>query len=147
MTKPADTGKLRKRCLQLEALYAKAPLRKTLGMELSFDEQGRAVFDLPYREGNCHALGDVHGGVIATMLDNAGWFTVAPHYDFWVATADLSVQLLDRPNREHLRAIGRILRIGKRVAMAEMEARSASDRLIAKGHGTFVVTNIPTEAE
>jgi uncharacterized protein (TIGR00369 family) len=145
--KPGDRAKWEERSKQLQSFYHGAPLRMTLGLDLSYNDDQQAVFDLPYKEGNCHALGDVHGGVIATMLDNAGWFTVAPYYDFWVATADLSIKLVDRPNKEHLRSVGTILRLGKRVAIAEMEARSLSGRLIAKGTGTFVVTNVPTVSE
>ena len=31
--------------------------------------------------------------VIATLLDNAGWFTAAVEYDTWIATVELTVRL------------------------------------------------------
>ena len=42
----------------------KAPIAQTFGMTLSFDDDMRAVVDLPYNPGLDHALKGIHGGVI-----------------------------------------------------------------------------------
>ncbi len=47
--------------------------------------------------------------------------------------------------REPLRAVGRVLRAGQSLAVAEMEVRSLSGRLVATGSGTFAVTSLDTE--
>jgi uncharacterized protein (TIGR00369 family) len=96
----------------LERFFDKAPMKRAFGMELSFTD-GQAVFDMPYNPSFDHSLGGVHGGVIATLLDNAGWFNVALHYDLWVATADLHVQFLESVNGSPLRATGQVIRTGK----------------------------------
>lgn len=124
----------------LAASFAQAPMKKTFGMELSFDEAHRAVFHLPHNPNLEHALHDTHGGVIATLLDNAGWFTAAVEYDCWIATVELTVRLLEPARTEDLRAVGTLLKAGKNIAIARMEVRSASDRLVATGAGTFAVT-------
>lgn len=143
MATQAKTDPVQIRCAELVALFQTAPIRETFGMVLRYDDQARAVFELPFNVRLTHAIGDTHGGAIATILDNAGWFTVAPHYDFWIATTDLQVKLIEPADREDLRATGRILRIGKRLAMTDMEVRSKSGRLIAVGSGTFAVTTVP----
>ena len=69
-------------------LFSKAPMKKTFGMKLSYNDKDQATFSMPFDQKFCHALGSVHGGV-GGMLDNAGWFTVQPHYETWVNTIDL----------------------------------------------------------
>lgn len=121
-----------------------------LGMKLSFDEQGRAVLDLPYNPRLDHSRGGTHGGVIATLLDNAGWFTCAAAHrgDTWVATADLTIHLLRPARQTDLRATGEVLKLGKRQGVARMECRDCEGRLVAHGVGTFIfLENLPIAPE
>ena len=118
-------------------------MKHTFGMELSYDGDGNAVFEMPYKAELSHAMKDTHGGVIATLLDNAGWFTAAVQYDQWVNTSELTVRLHEPANQEDLRAAGKIVRAGKRLCVASMEVRSVSGRLVATGSGTFVVSSKP----
>ncbi|HKZ51822.1 MAG TPA: PaaI family thioesterase [Candidatus Acidoferrales bacterium] len=54
-----------------------APIARTFGMKLSYTDEGNAVIELPYNPALDHALGGIHGGIYATLLDSAGWFTAA----------------------------------------------------------------------
>jgi uncharacterized protein (TIGR00369 family) len=138
-------SRTRQRREELAALFSRAPIKKTFGMELSFNERDEAVFDLPHHPGLEHALGDTHGGIIATLLDNAGWFTVAVQYDSWIATIEMQVRLLEPARRESLRAVGRLVRAGQSFAVAEMEVRTATGRLVATGSGTYALTGLSTD--
>jgi uncharacterized protein (TIGR00369 family) len=123
-----------------------APIARCFGMRLSYTEEGNAVVDLPYNPNLDHALGGVHGGVYATMLDTAGWFTAAATHDvsLWLATAEISIHLLAPAEGTALRAVGRLLKSGKRQDIAEMHLYDAEDRLIGHATGTFVVLpNVP----
>lgn len=120
-------------------------MKRTFGMRLSYDGDGTAVFEMPHHPGFTHALGDTHGGVIATLLDNAGWFTAAVHYDTWVNTVEMQVRLLEPAKREDLKATATLIRAGKRLAVTTMEVRGASGRLVATGSATFAVSDIPTQ--
>ena len=121
-------------------LFDKAPIKHVYGMVASYTDSG-ARFDLPYNPHFDHALNGVHGGVIATLLDNAGWFTVAPYYENWVATVEFSVRLLEHVKAEDLYSVGKIIKKGKRLSVAEMEVRTAKGRLVAVGTGTFAETS------
>ena len=121
-------------------LYDTAPMKKTFGLDLSYNERGEAVFHLPFQERLCHGLMDVHGGVVATMIDNAGWFTAAAKYDTWINTSEFTVRLLEPANREDLYATGTIIRAGSKMCVTRMEVRGPSGRLVATGSGTFVVS-------
>ena len=123
-----------------------APIAKLFGMTLSYDGDA-AVFDMPYNPALDHALGGTHGGAIATLLDNAGWFTVAPAYDTWVATVEFQTRLHRPTAGSHLRARGRVVKQGKRLSSADMEVRDAAGHLVATGSGTFAVTSVEMDWE
>ena len=123
-------------------LFNDSSIKKTFGMDLSYDENGSAVFHMPYNPGFDHGLKQIHGGVYATLLDNAGWFTVAPHYNTWIATVEMQIRLLEPVEKKELISKGRILKAGKKIAVAEMEVRTADNILVGQGSGTFAVTSI-----
>ena len=118
-----------------------APIARTFGMVLSYTAEGHAVVDLPYNPGLDHALDGIHGGVYATMLDTAGWFTAAVAHDepCWLATAEMSIHFLAPVARTSLRAVGRLIRRGRRQDVAEMHLYDGADRLVGHATGTFVL--------
>lgn len=124
-------------------LFGRAPLPHHLGMLLRFEDDLRAVVTLPHAPFLDHGLGQVHGGMFATLIDTAAWFTAAVHYDTWIATVDFTVRLLEPVEREDLVSTGSVVRIGKRLATADAEVRTSAGRLVAAGGGTFSVTGVP----
>lgn len=140
-----DDKTLRARRDELLTFFEHAPIKKTLGFDFRYDEEGRAIFEMPFSRHTTHALGDVHGGVIGVMIDNAGWFTAAPYFEQWIATVEYQVRLLEPARREAVIARGEIVRVGKRLATCEVDVRSASGRLVARGAGTFTVTGVKRE--
>ena len=123
-----------------------APIAHCFGMKLSFTDEDNAVIDLPYNPNLDHAFGGVHGGVYATLLDTAGWFTAAAARDeaCWVATSELSIHFLEPAKCTSLRAVGRMIKSGKRQDVVEVHLYDGQDRLIGHAVGTFVVLpNIP----
>jgi len=124
----------------------KAPIARYLGMTLSYTDTGNAVVDLPYNPGLDHALGGIHGGVYATLLDSAGWFTVAAAHDVscWVATSEMSIHFLLAAEGTSLCAVGRLVKPGKRQDVAEMHLYDGQDRLVGHAVGTFILLpNVP----
>lgn len=136
-----ESSPARRLLRRYERLFNEAPIARFFGMRLSYARDGSAVFDLPYNPGLDHALGGIHGGVYATMLDNAAWFTAAPsHGEFcWVATSELTVHLLEPAARTPLRSVGRLLKRGKRQDVAEARLYDGKGRLVGHGVGTFIV--------
>lgn len=126
----------------LAQLFQGSPIKQSMGMEIHYNESGQAVFTQKYNKDFDHAMHDVHGGLIATMIDNALWFTVAPYYDHWIVTVEFQVRLHEPAQQEDLVAVGKIIRHGKRLTSAEAEIHSASGRLIATGTGTLSVTGV-----
>ena len=127
---------------KLMEFFDKAPMKKTFGMDFSYNDNNSAIFVMPYNPGFDHALNQIHGGVIATLLDNAGWFTAAAQYDTWISTAEMQVRLLEPADKVKLISEGQIIKKGKKLAIVEMKVYTEDDVLIAVGSGTFAVTNL-----
>ncbi|MDD3471696.1 MAG: PaaI family thioesterase [Syntrophaceae bacterium] len=119
----------------------RAPIARFFGMRLCFESDGRAVVELPYNPNLDHALGGIHGGIYATMLDNAGWFASAVSHEksCWVATSEMSFHLFAAAKQTSLRAVGRIIKSGKRQDVCEMFLYDESGQLVAHATGTFIV--------
>ena len=133
------------RAERMVALFEQAPLAVHLGMTLRYDDDLRGIIDQPHAGHLDHALGQVHGGVFATLIDNAAWFTAAVCYETWISTVDINIRLLEPVTGEDLYATGILIRAGRRLAAADAEVRSTACRLVAVGGGTFSVTGVPYE--
>lgn len=138
-----DGERRRRREAELVRLFRGAPIVQTFGMELRFDEEGRAVVRLPFNPDLDHAIGGIHGGALATLLDTAGWFTVAARHDTWIATVEFHTRLLEPVAKVDLEATGWIVRPGSRISAASMEVRSEEGERVAVGSGSFYITSRP----
>lgn len=118
-----------------------SPINRYFGMELSFADGGSAVVDLPYNPNLDHGMGGIHGGVYATLMDTAGWYTavMALDKDCWVATTELSIHLLEPVKRTSLRAVGRLLKAGKRQNIVEIFLYDGNRSLVGHATGTFMI--------
>ena len=130
-----------KRGAELIELFGRAPIKKAFGMAFAYNDQHQAIFKMPHNPDFEHAMGDTHGGIIATLLDNAGWFTAAVQYETWIATIEMQMRLLKPAGRRDLMAIGELVRAGKSFAVAQMKVQTVRGRLLASGSGTFAVTS------
>lgn len=133
--------KLAKRQQRLERLFAGSPVQRTLGTSLRFEDGGDAVVTFPSNGAYQNALGSTHGGIVATLIDTAGWFAAAACYDVWIVTVDLHMQLLAPAMGGVIEATGHVVRSGARLAMTRMVVRTAEGVEVAVGQGTFSVTS------
>ena len=127
-------------------LFSHAPMKKTFNMELTYNKEG-ATFEMPYHEKFTHAFGSIHGGVLSTLLDNAGWFTAQPYYEYWINTIDLQVQFIQPTTNNALFSQGKIVKVGRNISFTEMEIIDQEGNTIAKATGSFAVTNKKIDIE
>lgn len=86
----------------------------------------------------------VHGGIIATMLDEVmAW---APSsFDSWAVTAEMTIRYRSpAAPGEELRAEGRVVERRRRIYDVRGEVRGPDGRLIAEGSGRYLGAS-PTE--
>jgi uncharacterized protein (TIGR00369 family) len=131
------------RARAIEAWLPRGVFLVHLGATFCFDDDLRPIFTLPHAPHLEHALGDIHGGVLATLVDAAAWCAAAVHYESWITTVDLQVRLLEPARAEDLVATGKVVRIGNRIAVADADVRTVTGRLVATGGATFSVTSLP----
>lgn len=119
------------------------PMGETLGIHLVEVERGRARFEGTPDRRVYNPIGSVHGGYAATMLDSA--CGVAVHSQLAAGqgytTLELKVSyvrsLSDRSGR--VRAEGRVISAGRRVAFAEATLHDEQGRLCATATSTLLV--------
>ena len=125
-------------------MFHVTPVCKTTGFKMHYDDSGSAVIALAYNQGLDHPLGCIFGGILASMMDFAGFLTVSPHYDNWLATLEYSTRILEQVKEVSLRARGIMRKLGRTAAFADMEVYAVeADRLVATGSGVFHVTQRP----
>lgn len=125
------------------------PIARALGFTLEEAEHGRAVFALVPGEEHYNPIGSVHGGVYATLLDSAAGCAVQSALPLGTAytSIDLNVKFL-RPvtvDSGKIRAVGTILNLGRRTALAQAELRDSDDRLLAHATSSCMLFPVPAD--
>lgn len=135
---------------QLRALIAagpkQAPMGETLGFALVEVDRGHAVLQGTPDRTVYNPLSSVHGGYAATLLDSACGLSVHTRLDAGRGhtTLELKVSYL-RPLTDRsgtVRAVGRVVSIGRRVAFAEATLHDGAGRLCATATSTLLVFDI-----
>ncbi len=147
MSKPADDRP--DGLAQLRAMLTgdlKAPMGQTLGFNLVEVERGHVVFEGNPDRRVYNPIGAVHGGYAATLLDSACGLathsTLGPNRGH--TTLELKVSYLRGLTEKSgkVRATGRVISSGKRVAFAEAELRDGEGRLCATATSTLLVFDV-----
>lgn len=111
---------------------------ETLGMRIAAQGDGSATLDLAFSQAFGNRKGDVHGGVLAGLIDIAMSEAIRSTLsDFrGLSTISMTVNYLDVA-RGDLTAVGTVARIGKSTAFAAAEVRDRTNKLVATGQGSF----------
>ncbi len=120
-------------------IFANVPICQTMGLSLTYDPAGSARVTMPRDARFDHGMNDTHGGVFATLLDSAGWFTAAATTKRKVLTSNLSINLLGPAAQGTLVATGVLQWAGRRTAVTEMKLSKTDGSLIASATATFAV--------
>ncbi|GGF23851.1 phenylacetic acid degradation protein [Hymenobacter cavernae] len=111
-----------------------------VGADLTTIEPGRVEAELALEQKHQQHRGFAHGGLVATMADLVAGFaavTLVPD-NYGVVTADLRVSYLHPGVGEKLRAVGWVLKAGRRLHFCEAEVW-CDDKMIAKASATMAV--------
>jgi uncharacterized protein (TIGR00369 family) len=134
---------------QLRAMLAdnhRAPMGEKLGFRLVNVERGQVVFEGAPDRSVYNPLGSVHGGYAATLLDSA--CGIAVHSELGAnrghTTLELKVSYLRGLSERSgtVRATGRAISVGRRVAFAEAALHDGEGRLCATATSTLLVFDI-----
>lgn len=94
---------------------------------------------LPFREEFLRQDGSdwLHGGIISAFVDIIGDYAVFTEVDAGVPTIDLRVDFLRPARRGDLIGIGRTVRVGRTVSVADVEVRDGTGTLVAVGRAVY----------
>ena len=121
------------------------PIAQLMGFRLTEVEPGHAVFEITPGEQHYNPIGVVHGGVAMTLLDSAMGVCVHTRlpagtgYTTLEAKTNLVRAITDKTGR--LRAIGKVVHFGNRIATAEGRLEDAAGKLYAHATTTCIVLN------
>jgi uncharacterized protein (TIGR00369 family) len=95
----------------------------------------------PYREefGGGADVGHVHGGVIGALIDTAASMIFFAQGIENAPTSNYRVDLIRPVVRSSMRAVTRVRRLGKTLAIADVDVFDAADKLVAMGRATMAV--------
>jgi uncharacterized protein (TIGR00369 family) len=119
------------------------PIARLLGFDLVEVEPGHAVFELVPGEQHYNPIGVVHGGVAMTLLDSAMGCAVQTQmpagggYTTLEAKTNLVRPITSTTGR--LRAIGKLVHSGKRIATAEGRLEDEQGKLYAHATTTCLI--------
>lgn len=119
------------------------PVGLLIGFALEQVEPGRVVFGFAPQEFHDNINGVVHGGIAAAILDTVTGCAVISRLPFGVncATLELKVNYIrsltsDAPK---LSAVGTVIHLGRRSALAEGKLLTADGRLAAHATATLMI--------
>jgi len=127
------------RSIDISALNEDSPFHRLLGLSVTRVMPGEVEVVMPYSD---HLLANttspyVHGGAIATLIDVAGNFAVIAAIDRDIPTIDLRVDYLRPVRKGALRAVGRTVKVGRRLGIADVEVFDEDGQIVAIGRGLF----------
>src|SRR5262249_4419071 len=119
------------------------PVAELLGFSLVEVEPGHAAFEFVPGERHYNPIGVVHGGLAMTLLDSAMGCSIHTRmpaggaYTTLEAKTNLVRAITSETGR--LRAIGKLVHLGNRIATAEGRLEDASGKLYAHATTTCIV--------
>ena len=112
------------------------PIAELTGMSLVAVGEGEAVFRCTPDESVYNPIGMVHGGLLCTLLDSAAGCAVQTMLPAGAGYSSIEIKVsFLKPVRADggaIEAVGRVIRMGRRVAFAEAHARDGAGELVGQ---------------
>lgn len=121
----------------------KSPFFQHLPMQLTSITLDHAQVELKLKECHLQPFGIVHGGVLATLIDAATFWSVFLRLpeDAGMVNIDLKLNYLKPGSSGLLTAEGHCIRSGRSISYAEARVKNAEGDLLA--HGTSTLMALP----
>jgi uncharacterized protein (TIGR00369 family) len=110
---------------------------KHIGAKVEEVEPGRSVISIDVDDVHLNGAGTLHGGVYASLIDNAMGLSVAALVGLRTATIGLDVHFLGAVREGRITCSAEVVHRTRRIATVEARVRDGDGNLVAMGTGTF----------
>ena len=126
------------------------PVGSLIGVNGFTAEKGKVTMGFDPAEFHYNALGTVHGGVIATVIDmvlgSAVHSTLKAGQGFTTLTLELKYHRAVTAKSGRLTAIAEVVTRGREIVTAEAKLIDTNDRLFANATSTLMILKLPNGA-
>jgi uncharacterized protein (TIGR00369 family) len=123
------------------------PVGSLIGVNGFTAEKGKVTMGFDPAEFHYNALGSVHGGVIATVIDmvlgSAVHSTLKAGQGFTTLTLELKYHRAVTAKSGRLTAIAEVVTRGREIVTAEAKLIDKNDRLFANATSTLMILKLP----
>lgn len=129
---------------------SRSPAGNWLQFTLEHIEKGKAVISLEVKKDMTNPYGNIHGGMMALVMDEViGWAVVSLDTDSHYTSLNLNVDFLYAIKQgERLRAVSEVIRAGKKIIHVECKVYDMQERLLGKCSSNLIVTSMkPQEGD
>ena len=108
------------------------------------EQAGSVTIRLPVRPEFCRLPGrpELHGAVVAAMVDISGHAAIAAKVLHSVATIDMRVDYLRLAAGTELMAVATVVKIGRTIGVVDVRISDDQKRLVAIGRAAYVTMDI-----
>ena len=110
-----------------------------IGAKVERVEPGRSVLHIDVEEHHLNGSGTLHGGVYASLIDNAMGLSVLALVVAVLTTIQMNVHFLGAVGAGRITCESEVLHRTRRTATAEAKVRDEEGNLVALGTGAFRV--------
>ncbi len=129
---------------------SRSPGGNWLQFTLDSIDKGKATISLEVRPEMTNPYGNIHGGMMSLVMDEAiGWAVVSLDTDNHYTSLNLNVDFLYAIKQgERLKAYSEVIRAGKKIIHVECRVYDMQDRLLGKATSNLIATGMkPAEGE
>ena len=123
---------------------SRSPAGNWLGFVLEHIDTGTATLKVEVREEMTNPYGNIHGGMMSLVIDEAmGWAVVSMDTAKHFTSMSLNVDFLYAiKGGDHLRAIAKVVRAGKKIVNVDCHVYNAEGLLLARGTSNLIATQM-----
>jgi acyl-coenzyme A thioesterase 13 len=118
--------------------HRSTPLYQFAGFRLISHGDGRAVMECPVGPNTQNVNGDLHGGILALLVDEAGTVALASRDRDGRpgVTTDLNVSYLSPGKPPAVQAVAHALKVGRTLGYVQVDITGGDGKLVAQGRMT-----------
>lgn len=127
-----------------EVKDSRSPAGNWLGITVEKIEKGSAVLTMEVRHEMTNPYGNIHGGMMALVIDEAiGWGVVSMDTETHYTSLTLNLDFLYAIKQgDRLRAESKVLRVGKKIINVECHVFDMAGKILARANSNLIATNM-----